>query len=134
VKHVFVDTGGWYALVDKTDPDHHAAREFLIQNNLPLITTNFVFDETVTLIRQRMGWAVAGAFGTKLKASSFTGLVAVSESDEAQAWQTFLKYEDQDFSYTDCTSFAVMLRLGVTTAFSFDAHFLTMKYQVVPGM
>ncbi len=132
ISRLFVDTGAWYALVDRNDPDHKTAAAFIRSNDLPLITTNFVFDETVTLIRNRIGLHVAGDFGRKLRDSSFVTLSAVKDADEERAWEIFLKYKDSDFSYTDCTSFAFMERFRLAAAFSFDRHFRTMRFQVVP--
>lgn len=132
MKRIFVDTGAWYAIVDKKDPDHKQAEAFLRNNKSPIVTTNFIFDETVTLLRSRLGWDVAKGFGQNLKNSSLVSMVAVKDEDEERAWQIFLKYKDQDFSFTDCTSFAVMERLKLDTAFSFDSHFEAMKFQRVP--
>jgi uncharacterized protein len=132
MKRLFVDTGAWYALVDRKDPDHPAAASFFRHNGLPLLTTNFIFDETVTLLRKRLGWAIAADFGRRLRESGFTALMTVRREDEERAWELFLKYNDQDFSYTDCTSFAIMGAFGIKAAFSFDHHFKTMKYQVLP--
>ena len=134
MKRLFVDTGAWYALVDKNDPDHKSAEHFMTNNKIPLLTTNFIFDETITLIISRMGWSVARDFGQKLKHSKFASIVCVGDEDEDRAWEIFLKYKDKDFSYTDCTSFAVMERLKIDTAFSFDSHFQTMKFQVMPPL
>ena len=131
MKRVFVDTGAWYALVDKKDPDHEKAAGFIRANTFPLITSNFVFSETVTLIRMRLGWTIAADFGKKLRESGFVSLVPLKDEDEARAWEIFLKYKDKDFSYTDCTSFAFMERLRIDTAFSFDSHFRAMKFHVV---
>lgn len=133
MKRLFVDTGAWYAVVDKKDPDHNHAEHFLRNNKIPLLTTNFVFDETITLLRSRLGWSVAKDFGERLKSSAFVSLVAIKDEDEERAWEIFLKYKDKDFSYTDCTSFAVMERVRINTAFSFDSHFQSMKFQVVPA-
>lgn len=132
MKRLFVDTGAWYALVDKNDPDHKEAASFIRNNKIPLLTTNFVFDETITLLRSRLGWSVAMEFGQRLKDSRFVSLIAVKDEDEEKAWEIFLKYRDKAFSYTDCTSFAVMERLKIDTAFTFDSHFQTMKFQVAP--
>ena len=71
MKRLFVDTGAWYALVDKNDPDHKEAVSFIRNNKIPLLTTNFVFDETITLLRSRLGWSVAKEFGQRLKDSRF---------------------------------------------------------------
>jgi hypothetical protein len=123
MKRIFVDTGAWYALVDKKDPDHSAAASFLKKNKVPLLTTNFIFDEIVTLIRRRLGSSIAGDFGRQLKDSRLTSLVAVQWENEERAWE---------LSYTDCTSFAVMKALKIDTAFTFDRHFLTMNFKVFP--
>lgn len=130
---IFVDTCAWYALVDSDDSDHKAAAAFLTANTMPLITTNFIFSETVTLIRYRIGHEAALSFGQKVQESNFVRVIAVTPADEERAWDIFSKYRDQDFSFVDCTSFSVMERMKLSTAFGFDRHFSVMKFAVVPG-
>ena len=48
------------------------------------------------------------------------------------AWQIFLDYDDQEFSFTDCTSFALMRLKNIQDAFTFDGHFQTMGFAVHP--
>ena len=134
MKRLFVDTGAWYALIDRNDPDHKEAASFMENNKIPLLTTNFVFDETITLLQSRLGWNVAKEFGLKLKGSRFVSLISVRDEDEERAWEIFLKYKDKDFSYTDCTSFAVMQRLSCRKAFTFDNHFRQIGFEVVPDI
>ena len=43
---------------------------------------------------------------------------------EERPWGIFEQYEDKGFSFTDCTSFALMERLEINTAFVFDDHFV----------
>jgi uncharacterized protein len=132
VNGIFVDTGAWFALVDSDDADHKAAAAFLASNKMPLITSNFIFSETVTLIRYRIGHEAAHSFGQKLMESRFVTMVTVTPTDEERAWDIFTKYRDQDFSFVDCTSFAVMERMKLSMAFGFDRHFSVMKFTVVP--
>lgn len=131
MKRIFVDTGAWYALIDEKDPDHRSAREFYKNNSIPLLTTNFIFDETVTLLVSRLGWKVACEFGEKLKKSRFASLVQITDADEERAWKIFLTHRDAGFSYTDCTSFALMERLKIDTAFTYDNHFKAMRFRTV---
>jgi predicted nucleic acid-binding protein len=133
VNGIFVDTGAWYALVDKDDADHRGAAAFLAANTLPIITSNFVFSEIITLIRYKIGHEAARSFGQKLKESSLVRVVTVTPTDEERAWDIFCKYQDQDYSFVDCTSFAVMERMKLSTAFAFDRHFSVMKFVVIPG-
>ncbi len=54
--------------------------------------------------------------------------VDVSVADLNRAWLILNEYADQEFSLVDAVSFAVMERLGIPTAFSFDAHFRVFRY------
>ena len=45
----------------------------------------------------------------------------------------FFKYRDKAFSFTECTSFAVMQELRLTRALTTDRHFGQMGFQLVPG-
>ena len=133
MNYIFVDTGAWYALVDRKDPDHSVSKKFYPAATLPFITTNFVFDETITLLMRRLGWDTAYKFGEGLKNSNLATIITVTRADEEKAWEIFSKYTDTGFSYTDCTSFAVIERLKIDTVFTFDTHFKIMKLNVLPG-
>lgn len=50
---IFVDTGAWFASVVPSDVDHIAAVQWLSQNTEPLLTTDYIIDETLTLLRAR---------------------------------------------------------------------------------
>jgi len=63
---IFVDTSAWYALVDKSDAEHKAAKKFLQALNQPLLTTDFMADETITLVRYKLGHKPATEIGSKL--------------------------------------------------------------------
>lgn len=88
--------------------------EDLLEQGHAFVTSNFVLDETITLIRYRIGHRAAVDFWHLLKeliSDGLLSLIRIDEGHEAAAWQIFEKHTDQDFSYTDCTSFAVMREL-----------------------
>ncbi|MCK4392996.1 PIN domain-containing protein [Candidatus Bipolaricaulota bacterium] len=130
---IFADTGGWYALVDESDPDHLRARDWFKQNRLPLITTDYILDEALTLLRTSLGHRTAVRFGEKLLASRLAQLISVTKEDKERAWEIFRRYDDKVLSFTDCTSFAVMERLGIDTAFTVDHDFESLGYIMVPS-
>ncbi len=120
---IFVDTGAWYALLDKNDSDHASALKFMESLTHSLVTTNYVADEIITLAKNRLGYKAAVEIGRKLWDESIATLIRITFQDEKKAWEIFVKYSDKGFSFTDCTSFAVMERLEITEAFAFDEHF-----------
>ena len=120
---VFVDTGAWFPYFVRRDSDHAAAVNWMRQNRQPLVTTDYVLDELLTLLKLRESHRVAAAAGTALLDLSVTRLERIGESDFRAAWETFQQYSDKEWSFTDCTSRVVMQRLGVTHALAFDRHF-----------
>ena len=120
--YIFVDTGAWYALLDKSDANHHAAVKLKDSLVHPLVTSNYIVDEVITLSRNRLGYEVAVEIGQKLWDESIANLIRVIPQDEKKAWEIFVTYHDKTFSFTDCTSFALMERIGITEAFAFDEH------------
>ena len=126
----FVDTSVWYALVDARDVNHEQAVSLMARPRQAVITTNVVFAESLTLARKRLGHDSAVGLGRRLLDGRGVRLLRVESSDEKQAWQIFQRSHDKDFSFTDCTSFAVMRRLRLAHAFAFDRHFQQMGFRV----
>jgi predicted nucleic acid-binding protein len=120
--YIFVDSSAWYALVNARDKNHLAAKRFLEAGHR-LLTTNFVIDETITLVLVRKGYQAAVDLGEQLWSEEQARIVWLSRTDQRAAWQLFKRYSDKEFSFTDCTSFVVMERLELTHAFAFDEHF-----------
>ena len=128
MERVFVDTGGWYAAADSHDPHHGGVARWLRRNALPLVTSDYVFDESVTLIRMELGHPAAVHFGDNIRASTTVLIVTVTIEDREAAWETFKRFDDQKFSFTDCTSFAVMKRFGLARVLGTDGHFSLMGF------
>jgi hypothetical protein len=124
---IFVDTGAWFAVAVRNDPDHEAAMRWLRRNREPLITTDYVLAETATLIRMRdktaRGHRLAVRVALSILRQQTAILQNVTAADRQKALRIFRRYSDHLFSFVDCTSFAVMERLGITYAFAFDSHF-----------
>jgi len=120
---IFVDTGAWYASAVPDDQDHHSAQTWLQQNSEPLITSDYIINETLTLLRMRGYPILALDMGQALFGGELAEIVRISDEDFQEAWHVFGKFSDKEWSFTDCTSKVVMERLGIGAAFSFDVHF-----------
>ena len=131
----FIDTSGWCALYDRSDGQHHLASPFWAQTASrlgALYTSDYILDETLTLINIRISHAAAAAFGRAVLASKVIRVVPVTGSRWENAWEIFIKYNDKEFSFTDCTSFTIMQELNLKEAFTFDRHFPQMGFTSIP--
>jgi predicted nucleic acid-binding protein len=123
VKPLFVDTSGFVALAQSKDRNHGRARRFfrlLARTRRPLLTSTYVADEVITLVRMRIGHTAAVETGRAILDSKWCRLLDIDEELRTSAWNLFVRYQDQEFSFTDCTSFAIMKALGLDEAFTFD--------------
>ncbi len=134
-RELFVDSSAWYALADADDKHHHTAEAFLNQAlkiYTRLVTSNGVVGETYTLIRTRLGYREAWEFITRVRSSSQLEMVFINEMIESQAYILLRQFQDQDFSYVDGTSFALMKARRMREAFAYDKHFLTAGFTMLP--
>ena len=136
MKATFIDTSAFVALVDRKDRNHASAKrtlKALAKARTPLITSAYVADEVITLLRMRLGHNIAVQAGEALLASRWCRLLEVDPSTRDSAWHIFVRYDDQTFSFTDCTSFALMRTLESDEAFTFDRNdFAAAGFSVVP--
>jgi hypothetical protein len=123
--------GLFLTLADEDDDRHAAATPVyarLLQTRAQLFTSNFVLSETYTLIRSKVSHQAAVEF---MKRLDHTGIRAlrVSEAIEQIAKAIFVRYTDKDFSFVDCTSFALIDQHGLDHAFAFDSHFRQYRFK-----
>ena len=133
-KKLFVDTGAWFALADKSDQYHDQAVKIYgeLLRDYRLLTTNLVISETYTLIRRALGHQAAIRFVENIEASPRVIKIYSDIIHEEQAIEILRQYQDQDFSYTDAVSFVVMKQYGAVKAFAFDRHFITAGFTLTP--
>jgi predicted nucleic acid-binding protein len=82
MQRLFADTSAWFAFVNRADPDHWAIVALLDTFRGSLVTSNFVFDETVWLCLYRPRHPAAARIGQTLRDSSQVDLVRVASEDE----------------------------------------------------
>lgn len=131
---IFIDTGAFIAKYFNRDQYHQRAVEIwnrIGANGENCITSNFVLDETFTLLARRAGYEFAIQRARNIYASHALKIIRPDEKDELSALDFFNKYADQDVSFTDCISFVLMKREKIDRAFSFDRHFQLAGFNLI---
>ncbi len=132
-KRLFVDTAGWMACADRNDPAHArcvAGRDEKLRAGFLLVTTDYVLDETLTLLRLRLGLGAAREWWARVSQSPRVIITEIDAELRRDALDWFFRYEDKDFSFTDCTSFALMRREKIREALTTDRHFVQAGFEV----
>jgi predicted nucleic acid-binding protein len=119
----FVDTGAWFAGIVPTDPNYFRAKSWLESNNSFLLTSDYIIDETLTLLRARGEKKRAMELGEEFFLGNLAEIYRLTDEDFVTTWQTFRDFNDKNWSFTDCASKVVIEKLGITQAFVFDHHF-----------
>ena len=135
---VFVDSSALKADYDSKDHNHAAARRLMQQiaaretEVTSFATTDYVLDEAITLTRFAHSHAKAVELAEAATTSRFVRLIYSDAELFSEGMQIFAGHEDKEWSFTDCISFAAMKRYDVKTAFTFDAHFKQMGFDMIP--
>ena len=135
MRSLFVDTSAWYPLADAGHRDHGALVEALrtrVHDGVRIVTTNLVVSETHALLLRRIGRSVALRFTRTVRQPPNAIEYSTRDRETAAVGDWLERYDDQDFSFTDAVSFAVMAELGIREALTLDGHFITAGFVAVP--
>lgn len=124
LKSVFVDTSGFYAFLDGSDPFHDEAQQSFLRSAREawrLVTTNYVLHESWALIQARLGWKAVDAWHDRLVAPCEIHWVTpeLHALGEARCRQA----RERSLSLTDCISIEVMRQRRLAEAIASDDHF-----------
>ena len=127
---LFIDTSGFYALLDKNDKNHIFIEKVISQFN-KFYTSNYIIDELITLTRVRkLKSKKLNEFLSGLIEETICPVLRVTREIEKAAWEMFLKYYDHNFSFTDCTSFILMKENGIQSACTLDKHYIIAGFTI----
>jgi len=131
VRSFFYDTWAFLALANSRDRHHDLCVEAdrrLETEGFVAITSDYVFDETLTGLQVAAGPTVAVRFADLMMhrvGAEELLFVQVNRERQRKALELFRRLcrSERRLSFTDCTSFAVMQELECTVAFTADRHF-----------
>lgn len=124
MKTVFVDTSGFYALLDGTDSFNRQATACFTRaerDGWTLFTTSYVVQETWAIIQARLGWDAVDAWRDKVLTRC--EIIWVDESLHAIGEARCRQARQRRLSLTDCVSIETMRRRGSDEFIGSDEHF-----------
>jgi predicted nucleic acid-binding protein len=129
---VFVDSSALYAQLDPDDEYHDSAVEAFprLARSERLVTHNYAFVESVSLVQARLGIDAAAALVHDI--ARLLELIWVDEMIHSAALTALLAARSRQTSFVDWTSFEVMRRENIEVAFAFDRDFVRQGFRLVP--
>jgi predicted nucleic acid-binding protein len=129
---VFLDTVGLIAVWERADQWHAVALgvfQTLLRNGAPLMTTPQVLLECGNASARRPCRSDVAQLRIDLIQTG--GLIHPSLQEENEAWIAYARGEAGQAGIVDHVSFVVMRRLGLTHAFTSDAHFRAAGFETM---
>jgi uncharacterized protein len=99
-----------------------------------LVVSDYVLDETATLLMAAKGGGATNRFLDDSLSSKSVRLIWIAPELFHQATKTFKAGSERGWSFTDCTSFELMHRLNIRTAFAFNRHFSEAGFDRLPNI
>jgi predicted nucleic acid-binding protein len=131
----FADTAFWKAVADNRDEKHEEASSLLrdiYSQSVELIISDYVFSETLTLIRLRAGHQKAMDWSKNLLSSKAIRFTRIDEKLFSSALSIFSRYNDQTLSFVDCSSFALIKAFRIKDVLTFDSDFRLLNVNLWP--
>jgi len=129
---IYVDTSAFYALLDRSDRHHEQASALwpaLLDDNVTLITSNYVVWETVSLLQNKIGFKAAS-----LWCKDILGVMEiwwVDATTHQRAYELWLNLGRMRLSLVDCVSFVTMHQHDIEKVFCFKPHFTEYGFELL---
>jgi uncharacterized protein len=121
---VFLDTVGLLAVWDESDQWHRAAQACfseLFSVRADLVTSSFILLECGNAAARRPYRSAVSRLRKQMEPGHH--LIVPTAEDWQAAWLTYERGEADSAGIVDHVSFTIMRRLGISEAFTNDAHF-----------
>ena len=119
----FADTSFYVAILNTRDEWHSLAVECSRQFRGLLVTTDFVLIELGNWLSRSGDRAAFVRLMAQLRSDPKTIIFPASRDAFDQGFDLYEHRPDKDWSLTDCISFTIMQRDGLTEALTADHHF-----------
>ncbi len=129
-----MDTSAWYPLAVTSDAAHAGLRDALrglVRAGRRVVTTNLVVAETHAMLLRRAGRRAALAFVRTVGLAPNAVVWSTADLEERAVTDWLERYGDQDFSFADAVSFAVMAERGIEEALALDGHFTVAGFRAI---
>ena len=127
---VFLDTGYYLAFLVPRDQWFQTA-EKVSHSGFRAVTSSLVVNETVSLLQARGLLSTALAWLQGVRSDPDTQIIHVDAVIQAEAWDLFHRWGGSGANAVDCCSFAIMRRMNIKKAFTFDRHFRTAGFEIL---
>lgn len=129
-REVFLDTSGFFSLLDSADLKHHEAVAWMDSQKARVrpISTECVVGETCTLLVARKRPHLVKRFLDSLDRSTALLLINPDHALVQSAKLLIRRQADQGYSFVDCLSFCLMKERGIREALTTDQHFRKAGY------
>ena len=126
----FVDTSFYIARVMPRDQWHEEALR-AVRPGITFFTSAFVVNETISLLQARGFFSAAISFLREARLSQDVSIVYPDAVMQSEGWDLFARWGPAGANAIDCVSFAVMRKLAIRKAFTFDEHFRTAGFEIL---
>lgn len=129
-ERLFVDTWGWLNILSPRESGHAEVTEYFrtfLARGGHVFTTDYVLDESLTLLFKRLSFDRAAAQYQKIEEATDDGFLDVEwigRDRFERAIDLRERYSDKpNISFTDLTSMVVMREFDLQNVLTGDAHF-----------
>lgn len=129
---ILLDTSFLIAQAAEDDQHHEIARlswKGLAAAPPTLVATDYILCEVVASFQNRHDHEKAVTLGEFLRDSPEITFILVDRDLLEESWKFLVDRPDKEYSLTDCVSFVLMRHLGISTALTFDRHFVQDGFQ-----